>query len=142
MCGRNKMNVHFIISAVSLTVFPISFLFMPIANSDSFSYARYATVSTGIVFWMSGLLGYGILIYLYLTKKKTKKTQRKFYIFSNSIVSVADIVFVLGILGMITLCLIGMSSTYMGYLCLFIIVFSLNTHLLYSRKYIREQSYK
>lgn len=26
---------------------------------------------------MSGLLGYGILIYLYLIKKKTRKTQRK-----------------------------------------------------------------
>lgn len=92
----------------------------------------------GIVFWMSGFLGYGIMIYLYLTKKKTRKTQRKCYIFSNSIVSVADIVFVLGILGMITSCLLSMSSTYMGYLCLFIIVFSLNAHLLYSRKYIRE----
>lgn len=138
MRGRNKMNVHFIISAVSLTIFPITFLFMPIANSDSFSYARYATVSTGIVFWMSGLLGYGILIYLYLTKKKIKKTRRKCYIFSNSIVSVADTVFALGILGMIASYLIGMSSTYMGYLCLFIIVFSMNTHLLYSRKYIRE----
>lgn len=138
MSGRNEINAYFIISAVCLTVFPITFLFMPIANSDSFSYARCATVSTGIVFWISGLLGYGILIYLYLTKKKTKKNRRKCYLFSNSIVSVADIVFVLGILGMLTSCLIGMSSTYMGYLCLFIIVFSMNTHLLYSREYIRE----
>ncbi len=138
MSGRNKINVHFIISELCLIIFPSTFLFMPITNSDTFSYARHVTVAIGIAFWMSGLLGYGILIYLYLTKKKTKKTQRKFYIFSNSIVSVADIVFVLGILGMITSCLIGMSSTYMGYLCLFIIVFSLNTHLLYRRKYIRE----
>lgn len=134
--------MHFIISELCLIIFSSTFLFMPITNSDTFSYARYVTVAIGIVFWMSGFLGYGILIYLYLTQKKTRKTQRKCYIFSNSIVSVVDIVFVLGILGMITLCLLGMSSTYMGYLCLFIIVFSMNTHLLYSRKYIREQSYK
>lgn len=138
MRGRNKINVHFIISELCLIIFPITFLFMPTTNSDSFSYARYATVSIGVVFWMSGLFGYGILIYLYFIKKKTRKARRKCYIFSNTIVSVADIVFVLGILGMIILCLIGVSSTYMGYLCLFIIVFSLNTHLLYSRKYIRE----
>ena len=138
MRERNKINMYFIISELCLIIFPSTFLFMPITNSDTFCYSRYVTVAIGIVFWMSGFLGYGILIYLYLTKMKTRKTQRKCYIFSNSIVSVADIVFVLGILGMITLCLLSMSSTYMGYLCLFIIVFSLNAHLLYSRKYIRE----
>ena len=128
MRERNKINMYFIISEFCLIIFPSTFLFMPITNSDTFCYARYVTVAIGIVFWMSGFLG----------KKKTRKTQRKCYIFSNSIVSVADIVFVLGILGMITSCLLSMSSTYMGYLCLFIIVFSLNVHLLYSRKYIRE----
>lgn len=138
MRERNKINMYFIISEFCLIIFPSTFLFMPITNSDTFCYARYVTVAIGIVFWMSGFLGYGIMIYLYLTKKKTRKTRRKCYIFSNSIVSVADIVFVLGILGMITSCLLSMSSTYMGYLCLFIIVFSLNAHLLYSRKYIRE----
>lgn len=138
MRGRNKTNMLFIISELCLIIFPSTFLLMPITNSDTFIYARYVTVAIGIVFWMSGLLGYGILMYLYLKKKKARKTREECHIFSNTIVLVSDIVFVIGILGMIALCLFGMSSTYMGYLCLFIIVFSLNTHLLYSRKYIRE----
>ena len=138
MRGRNKTNMLFIISELCLIIFPSTFLLMPITNSDTFIYARYVTVAIGIVFWMSGLLGYGILMYMYLKKKKARKTREECHIFSNTIVLVSDIVFVIGILGMIALCLFGMSSTYMGYLCLFIIVFSLNTHLLYSRKYIRE----
>lgn len=138
MRGRNKINMYFIISDLCLIIFPITFLFMPITNSDTFIYARCVTVAIGIVFWMSGLFGYGILMYLYFIKKKARKTMEKCYIFSNTIVLVSDIVFVIGILGMIASCLLGMSSTYMGYLCLFIIVSSLNTHLLYSRKYIRE----
>lgn len=112
MRERNKINMYFIISELCLIIFPSTFLFMPITNSDTFCYARYVTVAIGIVFWMSGFLGYGILIYLYLTKMKTRKTQRKCYIFSNSIVSVADIVFVLGILGMITLCLKNVDGLY------------------------------
>ena len=75
MRERNKINMYFIISEFCLIIFPSTFLFMPITNS--FCYARYVTVAIGIVFWMSGFLGYGIMIYLYLTKKKTRKTQRK-----------------------------------------------------------------
>lgn len=70
MRERNKINMYFIISELCLIIFPSTFLFMPITNSDTFCYARYVTVAIGIVFWMSGFLGYGILIYLYLTKRK------------------------------------------------------------------------
>lgn len=76
MRERNKINMYFIISELCLIIFPSTFLFMPITNSDTFCYARYVTVAIGIVFWMSGFLGYGILIYLYLTKMKTRKTQK------------------------------------------------------------------
>lgn len=70
MRERNKINMYFIISEFCLIIFPSTFLFMPITNSDTFCYARYVTVAIGIVFWMSGFLGYGIMIYLYLTKRK------------------------------------------------------------------------
>lgn len=63
MRGRNKINMYFIISELCLIIFPITFLFMPITNSDTFIYARCVTVAIGIVFWMSGLFGYGILMY-------------------------------------------------------------------------------
>ena len=34
MRGRNKINMYFIISELCLIIFPITFLFMPITNSD------------------------------------------------------------------------------------------------------------
>ncbi len=84
MRERNKINMYFIISELCLIIFPSTFLFMPITNSDTFCYARYVTVAIGIVFWMSGFLGYGILIYLYLTKKENKEDSEKMlYIFKQ-----------------------------------------------------------
>ena len=73
MREQNNINMHFIISAVCLTIFSSTFLFMPVTNNISASYARYASIAIGIVFWVSGLIGYGILIYLYFEKKKAKK---------------------------------------------------------------------
>ena len=65
MRERNKINMYFIISEFCLIIFPSTFLFMPITNSDTFCYARYVTVAIGIVFWMSGFLGYGKMLYIF-----------------------------------------------------------------------------
>ena len=48
MRERNKINMYFIISEFCLIIFPSTFLFMPITNSDTFCYARYVTVAIGI----------------------------------------------------------------------------------------------
>jgi hypothetical protein len=53
MRGRNKINMYFIISELCLIIFPITFLFMPITNSDTFIYARCVTVAIGIVSGMA-----------------------------------------------------------------------------------------
>lgn len=81
MRGRNKINMYFIISELCLIIFPITFLFMPITNSDTFIYARCVTVAIGIVFWMSGLFGYGILMYLYFIKESKEDYGEMLYIF-------------------------------------------------------------
>ena len=76
MRERNKINMYFIISEFCLIIFPSTFLFMPITNSDTFCYARYVTVAIGIVFWNND-------ISLFNKKENKEDPEKMLYIFKQ-----------------------------------------------------------
>ena len=123
-------------SAICLICFACTFLLMPISNYVPIEYSRISAMVIGIVFWLTGIIGYSLLFVLYRNIKGKKK--RRIYIFANRITIIADIVFLLGIICGILVLSLKIASTYFGYITIFILVLSLNVHLIFSRNYLRK----
>lgn len=130
-----KLKRLYIISAICLMSFSGTFLFMPISNAVPIKYARLSAAFIGVIFWITGILGYTLLIFIYTKRSKRKK--RKIYIFSNKITAIADILFFIGIVSLAMLIVFNKSATYWAYLAIFITVLSWNIHWLFSRNYMR-----
>lgn len=129
-----KYKCLYVISAICLVCFAITFLLMPISNYVPIEYSRISSMIIGIIFWLTGITGYSLLIFLY----KNIKGKRKIYIFANRITIIADIAFLLGIICFILAIFLKLISTYLGYITIFILVLSLNVHLIFSRNYLRK----
>ena len=99
-------------------------------------YSRISAMVIGIVFWLTGIIGYSLLFVLYRNIKGKKK--RRIYIFANRITIIADIVFLLGIICGILVLSLKIASTYFGYITIFILVLSLNLHFIFSRNILRK----
>lgn len=131
MCEYKKYKSMYIISAICLICFASTFLLMPISNYVSIEYSKISAMIIGIVFWLTGIIGYTLLIFLHKKNKGRKK--RKLYVFANRITIIADIVFLLGIMCFALVLFLKLTSTYLGYVTIFILVLSLNVHLIFSR---------
>lgn len=129
-----KYKCLYVISAICLVCFAITFLLMPISNYVPIEYSRISSMIIGTIFWLTGITGYSLLIFLY----KNIKGKRKIYIFANRITIIADIAFLLGIICFILALSLKLTSTYLGYVAIFILVLSLNVHLIFSRNYLRK----
>lgn len=136
MYESKKYKCLYIISAICLVCFSSTFLLMPISNYLPIEYSRLSSMIIGIVFWLTGITGYTLLIFIYIKIKGKKK--RKIYIFANGITIIADIAFLLGIICLILVLTLKLTSTYFGYVTIFILVLSLNVHLIFSRNYLRK----
>ena len=128
-----RMNIN---TAISLICFASTFLFMPITNYVPIEYSRISAMIIGVVFWVTGIIGYSLLFVLYRNIKGKKK--RRIYIFAIRITIIADIVFLLGIICGILVLSLKIASTYFGYITIFILVLSLNLHFIFSRNILRE----
>ncbi|MGN0317027.1 MAG: hypothetical protein ACI4E1_03725 [Lachnospira sp.] len=122
------------ISAICLVIFASTFLFMPITNIVPVQYTRLSSVIIGAVFWITGLVGYGLLAFLYIGKKKK---ERNFYFFSNKITAISDVMFLVGIVSFVSILLLELTTTYLGYVAIFITILSFNMHWIFSRNYLR-----
>lgn len=131
-----KYKCLYIIAAICLVCFAITFLLMPISNYVLIKYSRISSMIIGAIFWLTGITGYTLLIFLY--KKIKGKRKRKIYIFANRITIIADIAFLVGIICCILAISLKLTSTYLGYVTIFILVLSLNVHLIFSRNYLRK----
>ena len=138
MYKSKKLKCLYIISIVCLICFSSMFLFMPITNYVPIEYSRLTTVIIGAIFWVTGIVGYVSLIILYKKIEAKKKRKRKIYIFTNKITIVADIAFLLGFICMILILILNLTSTYLGYLTVFILVMSINAHWIFSGNYLRK----
>lgn len=131
-----KFKCLYIISAVCLVCFSSTFLFMPITNNVPIEYSRLVSIIIGTIFWFTGIVGYALLIYLYTRTIERKK--RRIYIFANKITIIADVIFLIGIIYSVWILTMNLDSTYLGYLNIFILVMSVNLHLIFSRNYLRK----
>lgn len=133
MCEANKEKRLHIMSAVCLLIFSGTFLAMPISNYVSVGYSRRISVIIGIMFWLTGIAGYSLLIYLY--KKARNKDNRKIHIFENKYAAIADVLFFIGVIGLVLIIILNLQASYLAYLVMFIIVLSINGHLIFSINY-------
>lgn len=130
-----KMRRLYIISIIMLVLFAATFLIMPVSNYISGTYSKIAYLIVGIVFWISGIGGYSILVYIYAIERKRRDKRRKnrFFFFSNLFTKVADISFLVGVILLIILLCTKLSTHYVVYINIFSIVLSFNAHWLFSR---------
>lgn len=136
MYEYKKYKSMYIFSAICLICFASTFLLMPISNYVPIEYSRISAMIIGVVFWVTGIIGYSLLFVLYRNIKGKKK--RRIYIFANRVTIIADIVFLLGIICSILVLSLKIASTYFGYITIFILVLSLNLHFIFSRNYLRK----
>ena len=133
MSSRKKLKCCYLVSALMLAVFSATFLVMPISNKVSLQYGRIVLVLTGAVFWISCIVGYVFLFLSYRLDKKYfiwERDERKVYTFANIPTMAADISCLIGIIIMAVLAVQGLTGLYITYIDLFVIVLSLNVHLL------------
>lgn len=130
MCEANKEKRLHIMSAVCLLIFSGTFLAMPISNYVSVGYSRRISVIIGIVFWLTGIAGYSLLIYLY--KKARNKDNRKIHILENKYAAIADVLFFAGVIGFALIIILNLLTSYLAYFAIFIIVLSINGHLIFN----------
>lgn len=129
-----KEKVMYVVSAVLLFVFSSTFLMMPISNMVTYEESRIVSAIIGMIFWISGISGYGLLLSVYNHEhKRGYGKARKICIYSNLITSVADTGFVVGILTLIILVRIQISFDYLIYINIFIIALAFNIHWIFSR---------
>lgn len=135
MCELKVYKRLYFLSAICLVIFPATFLFMPITNIVPIEYTRFSTVVIGTVFWITGLVGYGLLAFLYIGKRRKKN--RAFYLFSNKITAISDVMFIIGIASCVLIVVCKLITTYLGYVAIFITILSFNMHWIFSRNYLR-----
>jgi O-antigen/teichoic acid export membrane protein len=107
---------------------------MPITNTVPIEDARLLKIIIGSVFWATSIIGYTLLILVY--SKRNKRKRRRSFLLANRITIIADIMFLMGIVGFVVLTILDMTSVYLAYVAIFIIALSWNIHWLFSRNYL------
>ena len=125
-----------------LTIMSFTFLLMPIANYMQNGWKqRLVLVIVGILFWISFISGYALLI---ITIKKFKKLFNQesfeaesklpkcFKFFSNTYAAIADAILIAVIVVLIVITILGRMTGVFPYIVLAISVFSINMHCLFN----------
>lgn len=135
MSQIKKIRLYYMISLITLIVFPSTFLVMPLSNIISSNYTRGLLVIVGAIFWTSCITGYTLLFLAYRLDKKIskKKKYKRKYLFANPITIIADICLIAGVILFAVLTLKNSLDTYAVYIDLFIIILAFNMHLLFGR---------
>lgn len=131
----NRERGLYIASIICLSLFPCTFLLMPFTVSATGRYARLAVGTTGVMFWVTGVGGYASLILVYAAEKKRKERKRRILLFSNILTSVADVLFIAGVVALTVLIGKEMTENYVAYVCIFVIILSWNLHWLFRRNF-------
>lgn len=139
---EKRLKIYFICSAVMLTLFSVTFLLMPVSNMLEGVRQRIMLCVTGGLFWISFITGY---TFLFLAKSVYKRLEREFAqnsakqnekwyeklrFYSNVPTAVADTAFIAALIVMAILNCLGNGAGYAAYVDLFILILSLNVHLL------------
>lgn len=132
---EKKERGLYIASILLLMLFPCTFLLMPIADMVPVQYARSVYALVGGMFWITCIGGYVSLGIVYAMEKQQKRQSRRTYLFSNSLTVTADIMFVLGCVGILLLSAYGLTSIYMMYVSIFLSILAWDMHWLFSRGY-------
>ena len=117
-----------------LTIMSFTFLLMPIANYMQNGWKqRLVLVIVGILFWISFISGYTLLI---ITNKKFRKLfvqgNPEVEFFSNTYAAVADAILIAVIVVLIVITILGRMTGVFPYIVLAILVFSINMHCLFN----------
>lgn len=133
--STKKIRTLFIIANVVLFLYSTTFLAMPITTHVPYEYSQIAAMIVGSVFWVTAISGYSILIYIYRYMGKSEKRKRKirWYLFSNKISAVADMLFLIGVICLGVMIYLNITRYYAVYVVLFIIALSFNAHWLFGR---------
>lgn len=133
--STKKIRSLFIIANVLLSLFSATFLAMPITTHVPLEYSQMAAMIVGGIFWLTAISGYSVLIYIYRYVKKieNRKKRRRWYLFSNRISAIADMLFLIGMICLGVMIYLGVTQYYAVYVVLFILALSFNVHWLFGR---------
>lgn len=126
----------YVVAIINLLVFSSTFLLMPISNYVPYEHSVVIDVIVGILFWVTGLTGYGLL--LFLRRRAEKENRRKNLFFANRNTAIMDTLFIAALIGGVLVMVFDLTTSYLSYLVIFTMVLSVNGHLIFSREYIRK----
>lgn len=127
---------------VLLALFSLSFLLMPIPNFVPIEYMRISQVLIGIWFWGTGISGYYFLIKSLQEKRKERlreRDYRRIFMFVDVVTSIFDIIFCASIIGLLILIKNRMTSNYIAYVDICLMILSFNGHWIFSRNSKKEK---
>lgn len=140
---EKRLERYFHCSIVMLTIFPMTFLIMPFSIMFDGVLQRILFGLVGSMFWISLISGY---MFLFLVKRMGRKLDgygdkkesyqnekwfQRFHFFTNLPTAAADTAFIAALIVLLVLNRIGNTTGYVIYVDVFILIFSLNVHLLF-----------
>ena len=140
----DKLIKYFCVSAAAMFIMSATVLVMPFAV-DVGNQNRFAVVAIGLVFWVSAITGYVCIIAANNVRKKIMSLMSGSYsslkgrpgivtFFSNVYATVADTVMILSFITFILINLTETKDTYIAYIFLFLLIFSIHMHSLFNGK--------
>ena len=141
MTGKRYLKLLWYLAVIFTSVMAMTFLFMPIAADFNNPNRSEFMLATGIVFWSSFLIGYASwMIAIVASRKDRKEKQRfKFGIFCNAPTAFFDMTFCVALICIVVSVLLKKTQDYSIYICIFLLILSLNMHGLFSGNLYRTQ---
>lgn len=149
-----KVKILFWMSSFFLFVHSSTFVFMPIALEKSEqSLTHWRLRLTGIVFWISLIVGYVLLYFANKTRKQfvTQKLHGDlsmgcrigvFNFFSNLPAIIADALAVISIIILIVIFLTGESNGFFTFIMSALLILSLNMHCLFNGRIYKTTNFR
>ena len=145
MMSKRSVRFWWSVSVVCTTLFPVSFLIMPIVTENAAKGNRIILIASGILFWLSLVIGYGIWVKLNMFVRKSNMNKRtRINRKKMSVLSVCTYtVFIVSIAWIILSTFKERNNDYSVYLCVSTSVLSLNISGLFGgciyKKYIKRK---
>lgn len=76
MMSKRSVRFWWSVSVVCTTLFAVSFLIMPIVTENAAKGNRIILIASGILFWLSLVIGYGIWVKLNMFVRKSNMNKR------------------------------------------------------------------
>lgn len=140
----DRLIVYYWVSVVALFIMSAMLLLMPFSVENGQQKPIFVVV-VGITFWLSALIGYAFAIAANSVRKQIMHLLSGSHtfldgkvgvisFFSNIYASIADVILIISFVSFVLINFSELNTSYLAYVFLFLLVFSLNMHCMFNGK--------